>query len=240
MVLPQEVVTVKTHMMAAVLYGKEQLRVEPVVVPAIDRGDMLVRVRAALTCGTDVKVFRRGYHARMIVPPAVFGHELAGDVVAGRRRSHAVSGRPARGGRQFRALPGMLLLPARPGKPVRRSACSTTARMPNTSAFPARIVEQNTYVIPDTSVTRTRRWSSRWPACCAGVEERAIRPGDTVAVIGLGPIGLMFVRLAKVYGARVIAIGRRQTQLERAATHGRRRADGCQRRSADPVGRFAI
>ena len=36
----------------------------------------------ALTCGTDVKVFRRGYHARMIVPPAVFGHELAGDVVA--------------------------------------------------------------------------------------------------------------------------------------------------------------
>ena len=44
--------------------------------------DILVRVRAALTCGTDVKVFRRGYHARMIVPPAVFGHEFAGDVVA--------------------------------------------------------------------------------------------------------------------------------------------------------------
>ncbi len=43
---------------------------------------MLVQVRVALTCGTDVKVFRRGYHARMIVPPAVFGHELAGDVVA--------------------------------------------------------------------------------------------------------------------------------------------------------------
>ena len=51
-------------------------------VPEIGPGDMLVRVRAALTCGTDVKVFRRGYHARMIVPPAVFGHELAGDVVA--------------------------------------------------------------------------------------------------------------------------------------------------------------
>ena len=37
-------------------------------------------MRAALTCGTDVKVFRRGYHARMIVPPAVFGHEVAGVV----------------------------------------------------------------------------------------------------------------------------------------------------------------
>src|SRR6266513_3641654 len=69
-------------MMAAVLYGKEHLQVEPVAVPKIETGDLLVRVRAALTCGTDVKVFRRGYHARMIVPPAVFGHELAGDIVA--------------------------------------------------------------------------------------------------------------------------------------------------------------
>ena len=48
----------------------------------LSKGDVLVRVRAALTCGTDVKVFRRGYHARMIVPPALFGHELAGDIVA--------------------------------------------------------------------------------------------------------------------------------------------------------------
>ena len=71
-----------SHMMAAVLYGKEDLQVEPVAVPTLDRGDILVRVKVALTCGTDVKVFRRGYHARMIVPPAVFGHELAGDVVA--------------------------------------------------------------------------------------------------------------------------------------------------------------
>ncbi len=55
---------------------------ERVPVPEIGPGDMLVRVRAALTCGTDVKVFRRGYHARMIVPPAVFGHEFAGDVIA--------------------------------------------------------------------------------------------------------------------------------------------------------------
>ena len=71
-----------SHMMAAVLYGKEHLQVEPVAVPTINRGDILVRVKVALTCGTDVKVFSRGYHARMIVPPAVFGHELAGDVVA--------------------------------------------------------------------------------------------------------------------------------------------------------------
>src|SRR5437667_12584226 len=69
-------------MMAAVLYGKEDLKIEAVPVPKIGRDDVLVRVKTALTCGTDVKVFQRGYHARMIVPPAAFGHELAGDGVA--------------------------------------------------------------------------------------------------------------------------------------------------------------
>src|SRR5512140_2349899 len=69
-------------MTAAVLYGKEQLQIEIVDVPKLGPGDVLVRVRTALTCGTDVKVFRRGYHARMIVPPALFGDELAGDNVA--------------------------------------------------------------------------------------------------------------------------------------------------------------
>src|ERR1700685_4415995 len=68
-------------MTAAVLYGKERLEIETVDIPSIGRGDVLVRVRAALTCGTDLKVFRRGYHARMIQPPALFGHELAGVVV---------------------------------------------------------------------------------------------------------------------------------------------------------------
>jgi L-iditol 2-dehydrogenase len=60
------------------------------------------------------------------------------------------------------------------------------------------------------------------PLACVmrGLEETQIRPGDHLVVIGLGPIGLMFVRLAKVYGARVIAIGRRPTQLERAARMG--------------------
>ena len=75
-------VLVEKQMKAAVLYGKEDLQIESVAVPNIGDGDVLVRVQAALTCGTDVKVFRRGYHARMIVPPALFGHELAGDIVA--------------------------------------------------------------------------------------------------------------------------------------------------------------
>ena len=123
------------QMMAAVLYGKEHLQVEPVAVPTIDSGDILVRVKVALTCGTDVKVFRRGYHARMIVPPAVFGHELAGDVVAvGEDVTRFSIGR-ARGGGQFRALRAMLFLPPRPARISAKICCSTTAPTPSTSAF---------------------------------------------------------------------------------------------------------
>jgi L-iditol 2-dehydrogenase len=61
------------------------------------------------------------------------------------------------------------------------------------------------------------------PLACVmrGLEESGVRAGDTIAVIGLGPIGMMFVRLAKtVYKARVIAIGRRQSQLDRAGRMG--------------------
>jgi L-iditol 2-dehydrogenase len=60
------------------------------------------------------------------------------------------------------------------------------------------------------------------PLACVlrGLDETGVRSGDNLAVIGLGPIGSMFVRMAKVYGARVIAIGRRQHQLDRARDLG--------------------
>ena len=63
-------------------------------------------------------------------------------------------------------------------------------------------------------------WWNRWPASSAGLEETASQQGDTIAIIGLGPIGLMFVQLAKADGCRVIAVGRRKTQLDRAAALG--------------------
>src|ERR1035438_10056725 len=65
-------------MRAAVLLGKEAIRVEEVTPASLQAGEVRVRIEAALTCGTDLKVFKRGYHARMLIPPAVFGHEFAG------------------------------------------------------------------------------------------------------------------------------------------------------------------
>jgi len=210
---------VNTLMMAAVLYGKEQLRVEPVAVPEIGKDDILVRVRAALTCGTDVKVFRRGYHARMIVPPALFGHELAGDVVQVGENVHGfqvgdrvVAANSAPCGECFFCRKNL------------ENLCENL--LFNNGAYaefiriPARIVQKNTYHIPAHIDYKEAAFIEPLACVLRGLEETGVQEGDTVAVLGLGPIGLMFVRLAKVFGARVLALGRRASQLERAAMLG--------------------
>jgi L-iditol 2-dehydrogenase len=205
--------------MAAVLYGKEHLQVEPVAVPTIGSGDILVRVKVALTCGTDVKVFRRGYHARMIVPPAVFGHELAGDVVAvgeGVSRfsvgDRVVAANSAPCEECFYCRKGLANL------------CEDL--MFNNGAYaeyiriPERIVERNTYPIPAHVGYQDAALVEPLACVVRGFDETLPRSGDTIAILGLGPIGLMFVKLAKLYGCRVIAVGRRKTQLDRAAALG--------------------
>src|SRR6516225_6672833 len=80
---------VPSKMTAAVLYGSEDLRIEKVDVPALSPEEVLLRVRLALTDGTDLKVWQRGYHAKMIQPPAVFGHEVVGEIVSMGKRVDA-------------------------------------------------------------------------------------------------------------------------------------------------------
>jgi L-iditol 2-dehydrogenase len=211
---------VNQQMTAAVLYGKEDVQIETVDVPEIGRGDVLVRVRAALTCGTDVKVFRRGYHARMIVPPALFGHELGGDIVA--------MGKDVRGFRM-----GQRVVAANSAPCGVCFYCEHNLEnlcedlLFNNGAYaeyiriPERIVRRNMYEVPDHVSYQDAALVEPLACVLRGLEESGVRPGDTVAVIGLGPIGMMFVRLAKaVCNARVIAIGRRPQQLLRASRMG--------------------
>src|ERR1700683_3639592 len=79
-------VAVPSKMTAAVLYGSEDLRIEMIDVPHLAADEVLLRVRLALTDGTDLKVWKRGYHAKMIQPPAVFGHEVVGEIGGGGKR----------------------------------------------------------------------------------------------------------------------------------------------------------
>ncbi len=207
-------------MTAAVLYGKEHLEIEQVDVPTIGAGDVLVRVRAALTCGTDVKVFRRGYHARMIKPPALFGHELAGDIVSvgegvkgfqlGQRVMAANS-----------APCGVCFYCQRDQENLCEDLLFNNGAYAEYIRIPDRIVRRNMYVLEDGVGYQDAALAEPLACVMRGLEESGIKPGDNVVIIGLGPIGMMFVRLAKsMYKARVIAVGRRQPQLDRAARMG--------------------
>lgn len=207
-------------MQAAVLYGKEDVRLESVPIPAIGPGELLVRVRTALTCGTDVKVFRRGYHAKMIRPPALFGHEMAGDVVAlGEGVANFNLGDP--------------VVAANSAPCDRCFFCRRNQRnlcedlLFNNGAYaefirlPRRIVEKNTYRIPAGLEYKDAALAEPLACVLRGLDESQVQPGDTVVILGLGPIGLMFVRLAKyAHGARVIALARRIEQIDRALLLG--------------------
>src|ERR1700734_2384037 len=67
-------------MKAAIFHGKGNIRIEEVPLPALKPGEVRVQIAVALTCGTDLKVLKRGYHAKMLTPPSPFGHELAGTI----------------------------------------------------------------------------------------------------------------------------------------------------------------
>ena len=207
------------RMTAAVLYGKEDVRIERVAVPAVGPGEVRVRIGAALTCGTDVKVFRRGYHARMIRPPAVFGHEFAGTIDA--------VGAGVTGWQVGQRVVAANSAPCGDCFYCRRAApelCEDLLFLNGAYAeavtVPARIVARNLYAIPDSLSFAEAALTEPLACVVRGMAAMPVRSGETVAVLGLGPIGLLFVRLCVLAGARVLAAGRRTERLTLAAELG--------------------
>ena len=206
-------------MKAAILHGKEDVRIEDVPVPVPGPGEILLRNEAALTCGTDVKVFRRGYHARMLRPPTVFGHEVAGVVEA---VGPGVGGL-ASGTRVVVAnsAPCGACAQCRRG---RENLCDDllfwNGAYAQFSLIPSRIVAKN--VVPLAEGLSFRKAAMIEPLACVvrGVEDTRLEAGQSVAVIGTGPIGLMFVVLACLRGARVVAVGRNARRLGKAEELG--------------------
>src|SRR5712671_4612720 len=212
-VLPQK-------MTAAVLYGSEDLRIEQVDVPSVAADEVLLRVRLALTDGTDLKVWKRGYHAKMIQPPAVFGHEVVGDIVAVGKRV------------DVRWRIGMRVIASNSAPCLRCYLCRRGQEnlcedlLFNNGAYaeymriPGRIVMENMLEVPHSVDDGSAALVEPLACVLRGIHEMEVRSGDTAVVIGCGPIGLKYVRMLSRRGLRVIALARRVAPLEVARRLG--------------------
>jgi L-iditol 2-dehydrogenase len=211
-------------MTAAVLYGSEDLKIEKVEIPALGPDDALVRVKVALTCGTDLKVWKQGFHARMITPPAIFGHELSGVV--------ETLGRDVLGGLRV----GARVVPANSApcniclfcRKDHANLCEDL--LFNNGAYaeyiriPGRIVQQNLLEIPGHVSFLDAAMVEPLACVLRGIDETGIQPGDTTVLVGCGPIGLKFIRILAGRGVNVIALGKRASQVRAAERLGARAA----------------
>jgi L-iditol 2-dehydrogenase len=206
-------------MTAAVLYGKEDVKIEQVPIPRVGEGEVLIKVQVALTCGTDLKVYQRGYHARMIVPPALFGHELAG-----------VIEEVGPGVKSFRKGMRVVALNSAPCQACfycskhQENLCEDL--LFNNGAYaeyikiPKRIVELNMLAIPQGMSFEAAAMTEPLACVLRGLQETGVEIGDNVAVIGGGPIGLMFLQVAKAIGCNPIAVVKRDEQVAAARKFG--------------------
>jgi len=193
-------------MKAAMLHEVKDLRIEDIEVPEVKAGEVLVKVKTATTCGTDLKIFQRGYVERVIKLPTVFGHEWAGEVVeVGEGLDWPKKGMRVRAGN---SAPCLHCAMCQMGK---QNLCENMIWLWGAYAeyikVPARMVLVNMQEIPphvsyeEASITE--------PLACVlhGAEEAGVKLGDTVTIIGAGPIGLLHLLTAKKKGAgKIISV----------------------------------
>jgi len=206
-------------MRAQVFYGPGDLRDERVPVPTPGPGEVVLRVDAALTCGTDVKTLRRGHPVMIPHVPTVFGHEFAGRVAAVgagvravREGDHAVAANsaPCRACRSCQA-----------GRPnLCEDLLFVNGAYGEFIALPARLVAVN--LVRLQSTTPASRAAFAEPLACAlgGVERARVDGGQSVVVFGHGPLGCLLAMVAAARKARVILVGKGGWRLERVRSLG--------------------
>jgi L-iditol 2-dehydrogenase len=202
---------VRRTMRALTFHGPEDVRLEEVPQPEPGAGDVLVQIEAALTDSTDAKAYRRGHPVLLGPPPTPFCHEFAGVDVATGRRVVAPNSAPC-------------------------GACSTCARGEETLCknllpllngayaeyivVPERIAAKSLLPVPAGVPAEIAAMVEPLACCLHGVDRAEIEAGQTVAVVGTGPIGLMLCAAARDAGARVVAVGGRDWRQELAREFG--------------------
>ncbi|MBJ7295107.1 MAG: alcohol dehydrogenase catalytic domain-containing protein [Dolichospermum sp.] len=199
-------------MLAALLYGQEDLRLEQVPDPTPEAGEVVIQVEAATTCGTDLKVWRRGGHAKMLTPPTLFGHEGAGRIVA-----------VGAGVTNWRVGDRVVANNSAPCMKCffcQRQEYSLCPHLTwNNGTFaeylkiPAPIVEHNLLPVPKHLPLVLAAMTEPLACVLHGISRSGVEPHDKVVVLGDGAIGLMFVAVLAKY-TEVILWGGNNQRLE--------------------------
>ena len=199
--------------------GKIDIR-DDVEIPNAGTGDVIVKVKSALTCGTDLKAYRRGHH--LMPPPTLFGHEFCGIIVdKGSGVNRFDVGQPI-----------MSVHTAPCGKCVycRRSLqnlCPHLAKTMVLGAYaeyvkvPAAVVETNMYPKPDDLDYREAAMLEPLSCVVYGINQVPVSSADSAVVIGAGAIGLLHVMVLKELGVKqVIVSARHRYRLDMAKEVG--------------------
>jgi L-iditol 2-dehydrogenase len=207
-----------TKMNAAMFYAPKDVRFERIEVPSPGPGELLVKIGAAVTCGTDIKTYERGHPAIIKKVPSTFGHEYSGTVVG-----------VGEGVTKFQEGDRVTTCNAVPCgecyycKTGHGNLCEDLLVLNGAYAeyivIPARMVKYNCYKLADHMTFQEAAVSEPLGTAVHAIRRAGILPGDTVAVLGSGPLGLMLSRLAYLEGARVVLSGEITEDRKRVATN---------------------
>lgn len=206
-------------MKANILVSPRKIEIRELNIPKPSRGEILVKIKAALTCGTDLKAFSRGHH---IIPmPGVFGHEFSGIIAATGKGV-----KKFRKGNEIMAVHSAPCLKCRYCKRGLFNICENIMETKVLGAFaeyillPEHIVKQNVFRKPKNLTFEEAAFLEPLSCVIHGMQGLNIKKGDRALIIGAGPIGLLHLLLLKNKGADVIISGFEKRRLALAKKLG--------------------
>lgn len=212
-------------MKAAVLDGIDQLRLKDVAVPEPGPGEVLLKVEANTICGTDLRIIS-GAKTAGVRPGVVLGHEFAGRIAAVGDGVDAPVGAQATCSIVVACLKCDTCLAGREHlcRDLKLFGYEIDGGLAEYLLVPKVAMDHGNLIVVDRELPATTLALAEPVSCCLnGARQVAVQPGDSVVVLGTGPIGLLHVALAKKAGATTIIAAGRPARLEPAerlgATH---------------------
>ncbi len=206
-------------MKAVIYHGPRDIRLEEVPLPAPGPGEVLVKLGAALTCGTDFKAYRQGHRVLLGDYPSRFGHELAGTVAAlGKGVTTAKEGDRVV---VANSAPMDDCFWCRNGQNhLCRSLKLHNGAYAEYDLVPAHIVRQNLHPLKASTPFEIGALAEPFSCAIHAAEVHGVREGETALIIGAGPMCLFLVHALRARGAIVGVVGRSKPPLAAAAAAG--------------------